>query len=409
MLAAILIFVSNSTAWPYLPGIAGITLLYLFGITKRANWTAIVPGGALLALAITCLEMTGPEPVAPAVAVISGAMLVGSSFTLLAHFIVVPHRAVRVSATAAGLQAFVVAALLAFSTAVPHGVILFCWALLAGALVLVEKLWHRWTERATSRTASLSAIVICCNEADRIERCLSPLADWADEIIVLDSGSTDGTADIARRFTQNVFSTDWQGYGRQKQRALEKCSSEWVLNLDADEYIDASLKQEVDAWLSSRPGYNAFRICWISIVFGKPVFFGADGRYHKRLFRRENARFDQADVHEDIIVDGKVARLASPVIHETFRDYSHLKTKLSRYAMIRADSIKKDRRTDPGPISALVRGLIAFPLLYIRRLGALDGRRGLLMAIVYAIYTFDKYAAAWADAQRRAKPRQKNE
>lgn len=259
---------------------------------------------------------------------------------------------------------------------------------------LIERLRWRWLATTRRRQASLSVIVVCKNEADRIDECLRRVAAWADEIVVFDSGSEDETVSIVRRYTDRIWETDWQGYSRQKQRALEECRMDWVLSLDADEYVTEELKREIDARLNGGPDAVAFRIPWVSHVFGGFVFFGADGRYHKRLFRREHARFNRADVHEDVEVEGSIATLSGPVLHHTFRDYAHLRQKFTQYALLSAAAIARRRRGVSMP-EAFLRAVVAFLLLYFRRMGFADGRRGLLMAMAYASYTFDKYAAAW--------------
>lgn len=268
-------------------------------------------------------------------------------------------------------------------------------AALGAALAGLEWLRWRWINVPRVRRASLSVLVVCQDEADRIDECLSRVAAWADEIVVFDSGSSDDTVSRVRQYTDQVFETDWRGYGRQKQRALERCRMDWVLSIDADEYVTEELKREIDAHLSSDRGWVALKIPWVSHVFGGYVFFGADGRYHKRLFRREQARFNGADVHEDIEISGAVGILSAPVVHDTFRNYEHLRQKFTKYAMLSAQPLAGRRRSITVP-EALARGLTAFSVLYFRRMGFADGARGLLMAAAYASYTFDKYAAAWS-------------
>jgi|GEM_PF-151742 len=395
VLAAVVLTINDLNSGTYLLGFIGITLLYASGFIREKNHFVSVAGFLLLATAaILCLSQNSETVPLPA-ALLTGFLVGAPSLRILAHFIHVPDTFVRVGSIFIALTstAFIIAIVGPWSS--QTGVVLACLLLLAASLAGTERLWQRWARHPSKRQASLSVLMICYNEADRIEESLSRVAGWADEIIVVDSGSTDGTTDIARKYTEHVFHADWAGYGRQKQHALERCTGDWVLNLDADELVEPLLRDEIDAWLSSTIQLRAFRICWVSIVFSKPVFFGADGRYHKRLFRREGARFDLADVHEDIVIDGPVARLCTPVLHDTFRDYSHLKAKFTRYALISADRMAGRGRMG-GPITASLHGISAFLILYFRRLGVLDGRRGLMMAVTYAVYTFDKYAAAWA-------------
>lgn len=299
----------------------------------------------------------------------------------------------------------VIGALSAWALGVPLAWVLGAYALgVTAAFQLGQSGLARFRAAAPRRTVKLSAAIICRNEVDRLEPCLQALSGWADEIIVLDSGSTDGTQALARRYTDKVFETDWPGYGPQKQRALEKCTGEWVLSLDADEVISADLKREIDGHLAMPTRHAAFRFPWVSVIFGGPIHFGADGRYHTRLFRRDAARFDAAQVHEEAVVQGRVGTLWAPVYHHTFRDFAHLKQKFAEYAWLSAKSRHAKGRSVTA-VGAVLRGCASFLLLYFVRLGVLDGRRGLLMAVLYAHYTFDKYAALWAlnrSASRRA-------
>lgn len=249
------------------------------------------------------------------------------------------------------------------------------------------------------RRETIAVAVITRDEADRIADLLGSVHGWADEIVVMDSGSTDDTVAIARRYTDQVIETDWPGYGKQKQRVAAACGSDWILSLDADEVPSERLKAEIDAELDGERGYDAYRFPWASEVFGDLVYFGADGRLHLRLFRRAGpARFNDAAVHEGVIPAGRLRTLHGHVEHRTFRDFQHLLQKFASYARIQArDRYSRGRRS--GVIGATLRGVASFLLLYLLRLGVLDGRRGLLMAMLYAGYTFDKYAALWVIEQ----------
>ena len=149
---------------------------------------------------------------------------------------------------------------------------------------------------------SLSVTIITKNEEDRIADCLSSVAEIADEIIVLDSGSDDKTVEICKRYTDKVFETDWPGYGIQKQRALEKASGDWVLAIDADERLTPELADEIRTVLDSNPEEVAFKTKWAVVVFGKQLNYGRSARYVLRLFRREGARFSEDIVHEKVIL-----------------------------------------------------------------------------------------------------------
>ena len=154
----------------------------------------------------------------------------------------------------------------------------------------------------TNKKYSLSVTLITKNEEDRVRRCLESVKALADEIIVLDSGSTDSTLAIVAEYTDTFFQTDWPGYGVQKQRALEKASCDWVLSIDADEALDADLQ----AWLAEfliqeRDGITGVKMPWGVTVYGKRLDYGRSARAPLRLVWRDGAKFSQEPVHEELI------------------------------------------------------------------------------------------------------------
>ena len=244
---------------------------------------------------------------------------------------------------------------------------------------------------------SLSVTVITKNEEDRIADCLSSVAEIADEIIVLDSGSEDKTVEICKRYTDKVFITDWPGYGIQKQRALEKAGGEWVLAIDADERLTPELADEICRVLDSSPQEVAFKTKWAVVVFGKQLNYGRSARYVLRLFRREGARFSNDVVHEKVILpDGKVGKLNHRLLHYSIRDYEHLMYKNSLYAWLGGKKRFDKGKTGGGLWGASVRAILVFIQIYIFRRGFLDGSVGYLMAVMYSQAAFNKYAALWS-------------
>ena len=168
---------------------------------------------------------------------------------------------------------------------------------------------------------SLSVIVITRNAGATLKRCLESVR-WADEIVVLDSGSTDDTVAIAREYTGMVETTaDWPGFGVQKNRALERAAGEWVLSLDADEWVSAELRAEIETALA-RPGDPvAYRMPRLSSFCGRPIrHSGWWPDYVARLFRRGHARFSDDLVHERLLPQGGVASLTNPLMHEAVED-----------------------------------------------------------------------------------------
>jgi len=247
------------------------------------------------------------------------------------------------------------------------------------------------------RKQSLSVTIIAQDEADRIEPCLQSVANWADEIIVLDSGSSDNTVEIARRYTNKVFETDWPGYGPQKQRALEKANSGWVLSIDADERVSPELRHDIDAVLTDNPECVGYRTPWAVMVYGHRMDFGRSARAPRRLFKRDGARFTDAQVHEHVVLaPGKKGTLEGRLYHYTHRDYGHALQKSAKYAWLGGQKRFAAGKWGGGLPVAALRSLWNFILIYFIRLGFLDGPVGFVVAVTYAQGAFNKYAALWA-------------
>ena len=243
----------------------------------------------------------------------------------------------------------------------------------------------------------ISCFLIVCNEADRIERCLDSLASWVDQLVILDSGSSDGTLEICQRYSQDVFSTDWPGFGAQRNRALEKCRHDWVLNIDADEELSDALKEEIDELLSREEiDFNLVKMPWRTMLFGKALKFGRYTSPQGKLFKKAGAAFKQRSVHETLILPGeKSVTTRHSLTHHSWRDYRHLIDKHTSYAMLSAqDKFRAGKKSSLA--YAMLRLSTDFIHHYIFRLGLLDGWRGLLMAVVLAQYAFHKYACLWA-------------
>jgi glycosyltransferase involved in cell wall biosynthesis len=246
------------------------------------------------------------------------------------------------------------------------------------------------------RRHSLSVTVITKNEEDRLPLCLDSVQDLADEIIVLDCGSTDRTMVAASRYTDQVFVTDWPGYGQQKQRALEKAKCEWVLAIDADEVLTPELQAEIAAMLDAEPPEVAFRLPWAVTIFGKRLDYGQSARAVLRLFRRKGARFTEAMVHETVLLPpGKVGRMKGRLLHYTHRHFGETLYKNAHYGWLGAQQRHAAGKTGGGLIGAAFRGIAVFLQVYIVRGGFLDGGVGFLMAAMYSQVAFNKYAGLW--------------
>lgn len=244
---------------------------------------------------------------------------------------------------------------------------------------------------------TISAILITRDERDNIAECLASL-EFCDEIVIVDSGSTDGTPELARDLGAKVHvETDWQGYGIQKQRALDRATGDWVLSVDADERIPETLRDEICSAVADgrMAGFRINRLNWF---LGRPLRRG--GWYPDavlRLGRRDKARFKPAPVHEEMLVDGAVGELEEPLVHYSYRDIDDVLTKMRRYALASAEA-RRQAGVKGGLASALARAQFTFLKTYLFQLGLLDGRRGLVAALARSQETFWRYlAAGWED------------
>jgi glycosyltransferase involved in cell wall biosynthesis len=238
--------------------------------------------------------------------------------------------------------------------------------------------------------AGLSVIIITKNEALNIRECLES-AKWADEIIVVDSGSTDATVDICREFTRHVYTHDWPGFGIQKNRALNYAIQDWVLSLDADERVTPELRSEIENTMlaGTATGYEIPRL---SSFCGRYMHHsGWHPDYVTRLFLRNKGQFSNDLVHERVIINGVVGRLKHSLLHESFRDLDQLLAKMNHYSTAGAVMLGKKGR-DATLTQAISHGLWAFIRSYFIRAGFLDGREGFMLAVSTAEGTYYRYA-----------------
>ena len=241
-----------------------------------------------------------------------------------------------------------------------------------------------------SRRPSLSVAIITRDEQHNVRACLESVA-WADEIIVLDSGSTDGTVEMSRSLGAHVDVTDWPGFGAQKNRAIERCGCDWILSLDADERVTAQLRAEIEQAMASPGDHVAFRMPRRSTYCGRAMrHSGWWPDYVTRLFRRGRARFSDDLVHERLLPDGAIGTLEQPLTHETSVDLEEVLDKLNRYSSAGAQRLS--RSGVRGSLSRAVgHGVWAFLRTYLVRAGFLDGREGFMLAVSNAEETYYRY------------------
>lgn len=237
---------------------------------------------------------------------------------------------------------------------------------------------------------SLSVVVITRNEADAIRPCLESVA-WADEIVVLDSGSSDGTPDICREMGARVFeAADWPGFGPQKNRAISHATGEWVLSLDADERVPPELRGEIESAMA-KGSHAAFRMPRLSRYVSRYMRHSGWHPDHViRLFRRGQARFSDDLVHERLIVEGDTGTLGAPLIHEAFTSLEEVLEKVNRYSTAGAEmAFRRGKRSSLA--GAVARGLWTFIRTYFLKGGFLDGREGFMLAVSNAEGTYYRH------------------
>jgi glycosyltransferase involved in cell wall biosynthesis len=244
------------------------------------------------------------------------------------------------------------------------------------------------------RRPTLSVAVIAKNEADRIARLLVSVR-FADEILVVDSGSTDGTQGLCRSYGATVIDHPWLGYAAQKQLAVEKACSEWVLSLDADEAVSEGLAEEIRAAIGQVPSeVGGFSMPRLSCYLGRWIRHG--GWYPDtkvRLARKGQGRWVGDALHETLTVDGRVLPLYQPILHFVYRSISDQLHTIDRFSTIAAR--EGGRASGMYVLAGLGHAAVKFVECYLWKLGFMDGWPGLIIATNSAWYVFLKHAKAW--------------
>jgi len=252
--------------------------------------------------------------------------------------------------------------------------------------------------------ATISVVTLALNEEQNIEECLRSVS-WADERIVVDSGSTDRTVELARKHTDAVMIVEWKGYGATKNLALEKARGNWVLWLDADERVTPELASEIQHIVrknDSEPA--AYEVSRRAYFLGR--WIKHSGWYPSRvtrLFRKERGRFTESRVHEQLWIDGNVGRLRNDLLHFTDPDLHHYFVKFNRYTSLAAEDLFASGRRCTLP-DLVLRTPFMFVKMYLLRRGFLDGIQGFILAVVSSAYVFVKYAKLWELQHRRGRP-----
>lgn len=255
-------------------------------------------------------------------------------------------------------------------------------------------------------TLPITACIITLNEEHNLQKCLQSL-DFTDEIIIVDSGSTDGTIDIAQQFNADVYQRDFDNYVNQKNFCISKAKNHWILALDADEAISPQLKKELLLLTGQELQLvQGFMIPRLTYYLGKWIRYG--GWYPNlqiRFFHKDYGAFQGMLVHERVVLEGKIRQLKQPILHYSYRDISdHLKF-IDRYSTLTAQE-KYASGKKGSVLMAICEGIWKFFSMYIIRLGFLDGRVGIVVAILGAYYNFLKYIKLYELTIRKNKSSQ---
>ena len=243
----------------------------------------------------------------------------------------------------------------------------------------------------------ISVNVITYNEEANIQDALESVR-WADEIIVLDSFSTDRTLEICRKYTDKIINQEFVGYGKLRNLAIEQSSHEWILSLDADERVTEPLREEIFRELergASAEGYSIPRKSHFLGYWVRHCGWYPDYR-SMQLFRRDVGRYTEVlnDDHLELTPGGRRGYLKSPILHYTYRNLDQYLSKMERYTTLKARQMMSDGRRFHSH-QLLTHPLLTFLKMYLFRRGFLDGHIGLMLSVLYAYYAFVKYAKLW--------------
>ena len=237
----------------------------------------------------------------------------------------------------------------------------------------------------------VSVVIITFNEEKNVRAALES-AKWADEVVVVDSFSTDSTPAICREYTESVYREKWRGFSRQKDYAVRQAKNDWVFVLDADERFTPELIEEVKALARGEPEKAGYYCPRRNHFGGREIRYGGwYPDYSIRFFDRRKGRFGDRAVHEAVELDGEAGRLKNPMLHFTYSGVSDYLARMDKYSTLAAgELLKKGRKAKASDL--LFRPPFTFFKMFVMKQGFRDGFHGLMLAALYAFYTFTKYA-----------------
>ncbi|EOX4846136.1 glycosyltransferase family 2 protein [Vibrio alginolyticus] len=244
---------------------------------------------------------------------------------------------------------------------------------------------------------TLAVALIVKNEERHLKACLDTVRDWVDEIVILDSGSTDNTESIARQYTDKFYSNlDWQGFGKQRQLAQTYIESDFVLWLDADERVTGELRQDILNAISQHKDKNIYQVNRLTTAFAKEIrHSGWSPDWVVRLYKTSQTQYNDALVHESVVIPNgfNIVSLNGRLKHFTYERLGEYTRKTQLYMQSWAD--QREGKKTASLLSAFTHGFFRFFKMYIIKRGFLDGRHGFLLAVLSANTTFTRYADLW--------------
>ena len=240
----------------------------------------------------------------------------------------------------------------------------------------------------------VSVVIVTKNEEKNIREAIESIKK-ASEIVIVDAFSTDKTLDICRQYTDKIYQSQWVGYAKQKQKAVELTECPWVFILDSDERFTDSLSREIEEVVKKNNIYSGYYVPRKNFFLGKWIRHGGWWPdYTLRLFLKDKAKIEDRKVHEKVVVKGKIGYLKNHLEHYTYRSISDFIKKMNIYSTLSAEELI-EKGANPGKITLVVNPLFTFFKMFFLRVGFMDGIHGLILATLYSHYTFLKYSKVW--------------
>lgn len=237
----------------------------------------------------------------------------------------------------------------------------------------------------------LSVGMIVLNEERILETTLKSIKDIADEIIIIDSFSTDRTAEISKTYGAKIYQEEWKGFGPQKNSVIEKCQGDWILLIDADEELSPELVKKIKMIISGENEFEVYKINRSSICFGKRIKYGGwSNQYATRLWKKGSVQINSNLVHEEFLTDKSIGKIKEIINHHSYLSLADYLNRFNRYTTLGAEEYYK-RGKKTGVFGIIINPIFKFFRMYILRLGILDGLEGFILAILSSNYTMVKY------------------